>query len=227
MSRTARDLLDTTRRELAPGEHENRLVPLVAQGKAPVAVLGALAAEQHHVITSDWRSFLTLAARADQQDAREFFSGLGQGEGLALGKLAAFASACGLDADAVRAYEPMAGCQAYPAYQAWLALNGDPVDVVLALVANFSAWGNYCATITRALREHYGFDDEACGFFDFFATPSPEMEEQALAVAQNGIDAGRPADRARRYGRLLQSYELMFWNTLADRAEVFLGQSPR
>jgi hypothetical protein len=220
MTRSARELLQETRRELMPGEDENRLVPLVAQGKAPLAVLGSLAAEQHHIITSDWRSFLALAARADQQIAREFFAGLSQGETIALGKLTAFAAACGLDEAALHDYEPQAGCQAYPAYQAWLALNGDPVDVILALMANFSAWGGYCAAIAEALRAHYGFDDEACGFFDFFATPLPEMEEQALAAVQAGLDAGRTATQARRYGRLLQSYELMFWNTLAEQAEA-------
>jgi hypothetical protein len=65
------------------------------------------------------------------------------------------------------------------------------------------------------MREHYGFDDEACGFFDFFATPTPEIEEQAVAA----IDAGHRTDEAFTYGRLFQSYELMFWNTIADTAE--------
>ena len=35
---------------------------MIASGQAPVRVLGALAAEQHRIIVSDWRSFLTLAA---------------------------------------------------------------------------------------------------------------------------------------------------------------------
>jgi hypothetical protein len=64
------------------------------------------------------------------------------------------------------------------------------------------------------MREHYGFDDEACGFFDFFATPLPD--DEAVAVVQAGLDAGAlDQEAARRYARLFQSYELMFWNTLA------------
>ncbi|HET9138593.1 transcriptional regulator [Actinophytocola sp.] len=214
MSRSAQELLDDIRRELAPDEAENSFVPLVAQGKAPVAAIGALAAEEQRIVTSDWRSFLTLAARAPEPAARGFFAGLAQGESLALPMLTPLAAAAGLDESAVRAYQPRPGCQAYPAFLAWLALNAEPAAAVLAILANFAAWGGYCATLGAALREHYGFGDEACAFFDFFASPVPELEQQALAAVQAGLDAGVPLDAAVEHGRLLQGYELMFWNTV-------------
>jgi hypothetical protein len=50
----------------------------------------------------------------------------------------------------------------------------------------------------------------------FFATPVPELERQALAVAQASVDSGAPPEGARRHARLVQAYELMFWNTLAE-----------
>ncbi|MCP2259077.1 TENA/THI-4/PQQC family protein [Streptoalloteichus tenebrarius] len=218
MTRSARDLLATIRRELTHEEGANRLVPLVATGRAPLSVVAALAAEQHHVISSDWSSFLALAARATDPRAREYFTGLAQGEGVALARLADLAVACGLVPATLSEHEPTPGCQGYPSYLAWLALNGEPHAVVLALAVNFAAWGAYCATLGKALREHYGFDDRACGFFDFFATPAPEMEDQALAVVQSALDAGQDLTLARRYARMLQDYELMFWNTLADQA---------
>lgn len=218
MARSAREAVDAARRELAPADGANRLVPVIADGKASREVLAAFAAEQQRIISSDRRSFLFLAARAaSDPPVGGFFEGLAQGESRALAELEPFAAACGLDDVSMRAYEPLAGCQGYPSYMAWLALNGDPADVVLALTANFAAWGGYCATVGQALRRHYGFDDAACGFFDFFAEPSPEAEEQALLAVQSGIDAGRPSGEALRYGRMLQGYELMFWNTLADR----------
>ncbi|MGP4000117.1 hypothetical protein [Streptomyces sp. 8N706] len=43
----------------------------------------------------------------------------------------------------------------------------------------------------------------------------------APAAVRTGLDAGRTtgaAHRYDRYGRLLQSYELTLWNTLADGA---------
>ncbi len=214
---SARELLESIRAELAPAESENRLVPLIERGAAAPAVFGTIAGEESHIVRSDWRSIHLLASRSDERTAREFFAGLAQGEGLALAKLPALAEAGGMDEEALRAYEPMAGCQAYPAYFAWLALNGEPADVIVAVVANFAAWGDYCGRIATAMREKYGLDDEACGFFDFFATPVPEVVEQAVAAVQAGMDAGRSNEReARRYGRLFQTYELMFWNTIAD-----------
>ena len=218
MTASARALLESARRELAPSEHENRLVPLIARGAASREALAALAAEQHRIIGSDWRSFLVLASRCTGPPAGGFFLGLAQGEVLALEKITQFAAACGLDEQALRDYKPRAGCQADPSYLAWLALNGEPSDVVLAVVANFSARGAYCETVAQALRVHYGFDDAGWGFFDFFAAPPPGGDEPALSVVQAGLDAGRGTGQAREYGRLLQSYELMFWNTLAELA---------
>jgi hypothetical protein len=206
------------RTELAPQEGDNALVPLLVSGGASLAAVGALAAEQHRIIPSDRRSFLTLAARARADSpAGEFFAGLAAGENAALATLPALASAAGLDAVAVRGHRPMARCQAYPSYLAWLALNAEPVHAAMALLANFAAWGGYCATVARALRENYGLDDEACAFFDLFATPVPGAERQALAVAQEALDTGG-IDTALEYGRLVQSYELMFWNALTELA---------
>lgn len=216
MTQNAQQLLEQVQREFAPDGDGNRLVPAIAAGEAPLAVVAALAAEQHLIIPSDRRSFLILAARAGGAPAGEFFAGLAQGETAALATLPALAAACGMDEAAVAAYPPRAGCQAYPAYVAWLALNGDPADVALALVANFAAWGRYCGVLARALREHYRLADTACAFFDFFATPSPDMDRLALAAVQSALAGGDPLDQARRYARLLQAYELMFWNTLAD-----------
>jgi thiaminase len=221
MAASAQEFIETVRTELAPAEEDNPLVTLIAAGSAPRGVIAALAAEETRIVASDRRSFLLLAARSSVPSATDFFSALAQGEGLALATLPALAAAAGMDEAAVRDYRPRPGCQAYPAYLAWLAVNGDPVDVVVAVLANFSAWGGYCATLARALRTHYDFDDEACAFFDFFATPEQEpetesqLEQQALDAVQAGLDAGGSLAAGREYGRLLQAYELMFWRTLA------------
>ncbi|MBB4908681.1 thiaminase II/PqqC family protein [Actinophytocola algeriensis] len=217
MTADARELLESIRAELAPTESENRLVPLIERGDADRSVFATIAGEESHIVRSDWRSLHLLASRSTEHTAREFAAGLAQGEALALAKLPALAAAGGMDEETLRAYEPMAGCQAYPAYFAWLALNGEPADVIVGIVANFAAWGDYCGRIATAMREKYGLDDDACAFFDFFAAPVPEVVDQALAAVQAGMDAGRSNEReARRYGRLFQAYELMFWNTIAD-----------
>ncbi|MFE2379640.1 transcriptional regulator [Streptomyces sp. NPDC059398] len=221
MHRTALDVLRSTTAELAPGAADNRLVPLVAAGTADPGALSALALEQRYVIDSDRSAFTYLAersaARGDDACA-VFFGALAAGEEIAAERLEALTAACGLGGAEVAAYEPTAGCQAYPSYVARLALTAAPAEAALALTANFAAWGEYCATIAEGLRTHYGFDDRGCGFFDFFGEPAPDLEAQAADAVQAGLDSGLDLAAARRHGRLLQSYELMFWNTLAGLA---------
>ena len=147
----------------------------------------------------------STSQRFPQPPAGDFFRDLAAGEEEALRLLARFGTAVGLDAG----YEPLAGCQAYPAYVAWLALNGSPADMALAFLANLESWGRSCARMRDALRPLYGAD--AVAFFDFFAEPPTGFEERALALTATGDPAS-----ARRAARLLQAYELLYWNTLAD-----------
>jgi hypothetical protein len=214
MTRSARELLEEIQAELAPRDDDNRLVPSITAGRAPRAVFAALAAEEKLITLSDWRSFHALAARADEPHARVFFGGLAPGEQQANGMLDALLAATGPDHGKEL---PRAGCQAYPAYVAWLALNGESSATAAGIFANFAAFGRYCKDVAAAMRQHYGFTSEQCAFFDFFAADVPEIEEQALAAIQAGLDAHRLDRReAHRCARLFQSYELLFWNTLAD-----------
>ncbi|MGV9245116.1 transcriptional regulator [Streptomyces sp. NPDC003710] len=215
MTRTARRLLEEATRKLAPDPHANRLLPLIARGAARPATLAALALQQREVIASDRRAFEYLSERSREEPASAaFFAALAHGEAVAQDRLRAFAAVCRAD-ETADTYEPPADCQGYPAYVAWLALNGEPAEVALALSANFAAWGRYCASIAQALRHHYGYDDAACGFFDFFAGPSPDLDTKAEEAVQEGLDVGRlDEDRAHRYGRLLQGYETQFWHAL-------------
>ena len=213
----APDLLEMVRRELAPAEGANRLIPLVDHGRLPRDRLAALAGEEYWIGESDRRSFLFLAARFPEPPAVDFFLGLAAVEGPARESLLRFAGALGLGETDLAAYEPKPGCQAYAAYVAWLALNGSQSDVALALVANFAAWGSYCGSVARGLRRHYGLGDDEVAFFDFFATPAPEVERLASAVARHSLGPGGTLpDSARRSARMVQAYELMFWNTLAE-----------
>jgi hypothetical protein len=98
---------------------------------------------------------------------------------------------------------------------AWLALNGSRSDVALAFLANLSAWGANCARVAAALRERYALDDGGVAFFAFFTSPPADFEPRALAVIDAGLAAGDDPGLARRATRLLQAYELRFWDGLA------------
>ena len=81
--------------------------------------------------------------------------------------------------------------------------------MALAFLANLESWGRSCARMRDALRPLHGA--EAVVFFAVFAEPPAGFEERALAL----IGTGEPAS-ARRAARLLQAYELLYWDTLAD-----------
>jgi TENA/THI-4/PQQC family len=204
----AAELLALVRGELAPVAHslaEHRYLLAVESGRVPVESLRIFAGEQRAIIASDQNSFEHLMQRFPEQPAAGFFRELAAGEAEALRLLERFAAAVGLG----REYEPLAGCQAYSAYVAWLALNGSPADVALAFLANLESWGRSCARLRDALRPACG--DDAVAFFGFFARAPQGFEERALEL----VATGEPSS-ARRAARLLQAYELLYWDTLAD-----------
>ncbi|GAG27764.1 unnamed protein product, partial [marine sediment metagenome] len=111
---------------------------------------------------------------------------------------------------------PMPGCQAYPAYVAWLALYGSDADFAAAFVVNLAAWGAACGRMSAALKAKYGLSAEAVAFFDAFAEPAPEFEADSLRVIQDGLDRGVDPAAVARAARLIQAYELMYWDTMYE-----------
>jgi hypothetical protein len=199
---SASELVEVTRRDLADVEREirsRRFFAALDDGRVPRERLGEFAGEQHAILSSDRRSFAALAARFPQPPPGDLFLALAAGEGQAL-----------------RAHEPDSRAQAYPAFVAWLALNGSPSDLALALVASLAAWGANCAHMAQALRDRSELDDQAVAFFDFFAQPPADFEQRTLAVLDAGLRAGDSPPRALRAARLLQAYELLFWDALAQ-----------
>jgi thiaminase len=184
------------------------------RGDIDRAALSALACEQHAIISSDRRSFSLAATRVPAQPAGAFFLSMAQGEVVALGRLVDFAEAIGLNEDSLVTYEPDPRAQAYPAFVAWIALNGSAADLALAFLANLAAWGENCGRVAKALRAAYGLDDRAVAFFDFFATPSEEFRSSAVEVVDDGLARGDSPVAAKRAARLLQTYELMFWDSI-------------
>jgi thiaminase len=217
---SADKLLESARAELAGAEtaiRGHRYLELLSAGDVPTERLRDIAGEQRHVIASDQRSFAQLAARFTAPPAGGWFLSMAQGEAEALLLLEGYDTWLGLDEEWLRSYEPDPRAQAYPAFVAWLALNGSIAAVSLAFLANLAAWGENCGRVAAALRERYGAGDEAAAFFEYFAAPPPGFQEGTLAVVQAGLDGGDDPVAARRAARLLQSYELLFWDALADK----------
>src|SRR5215218_1028575 len=215
---TGRELLEQASAEVADVERlirEHPFLEALEAGQASRSALEALAAEQHLIIPSDRGSFAQLAARFPEDPAGAFFLSMAEGEGLAFGLLHDFAAAVGVGKERLATSEPSPDCQAYPAFVAWMALNGSSTDVALSFLANLAAWGANCGRVAVALRQRYGLDEGTVAFFTFFASPPPDFEQRALAVIDAGLAAGDDPAHARRATRLLQAYELRFWDGVA------------
>jgi len=215
----ARELIAETRAQLKAVEDKlfaHPYLSAVEEGRINREKLRLFAGEQYYIINSDLRSVAMLVSRKGHGPNREFFLAALQGEAAARDALLAFAKALEMGEDDLRAYEPMPSCQAYPAYVAWLAAYGSAADFAAAFLVNLPAWGSSCARMSAALKGKYGLSSGAVAFFDLFAQPAPEFEADSLRVIQDGLDHGVDLRGVARAARLIQAYELMYWDTLYE-----------
>ena len=118
------------------------------------------------------------------------------GEAAALEAFETLATAVGMAPAGRDACEPTPGAQAYSAYVAWLCLYGSESEVAAALSVNFAACGAHCARMAQALRQRYGWQEEAVRFFTQFATTPSDVSPQALTVINAGLAGGVEAHRS-------------------------------
>ncbi len=217
MAHRARKLLDDARKAISATEERILSHPYLEALEARRVEKGKLAlfaGQQYHIIGSDLRSVALIVSRAESQGARDFLSGMLQGERAAFTSLMAFGKALGLAPEQLHAAEPLPGAFAYSAYVNWLAAFGTAAEFVGAFLVNLEAWGANCGRISRALTSGYGLSGEDVAFFDLFAGAPPGFEEQGLAVVDEGLGQGADPVRIRRAARLLQGFELLYWDTI-------------
>lgn len=210
-------LVDTLRGELEAVEQQirqHRYLQAIETGELGRAPLRSFVGEQWHIIPGDLRSIALLISRCEDAASQRFFHSVLQGEAAALDALEPLAAAVGLSPADCAAYEPTPGAQAYSAYLAYLCLYGSAADVAAALSVNFAAWGANCQRMGQALRQHYGLQETDVRFFTQFADAPSEIGPEALALIETGLQREAAAPRIRRAARLLQGYELLFWDTV-------------
>lgn len=215
----ARQLVAETRAQRQAVEQKLLSHPYLAaleEALIPKEKLQLFAGEQYYIINSDLRGIALLLSRHAHLPSRNYFLGSLQGEAAARDALLLFAQALDLGEANLQAYEPLAGCQAYPAYVTSLALYGSDAEFAAAFLVNLPAWGANCARMSAALKAEYGFSPDGVAFFDLFAAPGPKFEADSLLVIQGGLDRGVDAGAIRRAARLIQAYELMYWDALNE-----------
>jgi hypothetical protein len=214
----ARRLVAQIRADLAAVEDEIRNVDFVSEveaGTASVEQIAAVVAEEYSIIRSDLNSFNQMAERWDSSQS-QFFGNLAFGESLALPLVLDFAANVGLSEEDLAAYEPRPKGQTYPSRVAWIASNADRASAAASFLVNFGVFGENMARVRDALLEVYGFTPEEVGFFSFFAEPIPGFEDAAIEVIAAGLQEGACPRDVRRSARLLQAYELDFWQAASD-----------
>ena len=212
----AQELLQEVSAELAPLSAQMRDHPyLIAmeQEDIPRERLSVFVGEQHTIVGSDMQSFSVIMSRCEDPHSRKFFQEVLPDEDAAFRTLGSLAAALGLDEAWLNQYEPHPVAQAYTHYLAWLAHYGSPSEVAAALWVNFAAWGTACVRMGAALRDRYGLSSEATAFFGRFApSPSRRFEEGVRLVVAEGLTSGVTETKIKRAARLLQIYEVWFWD---------------
>lgn len=215
----ARKLVEDLRRDLAPIETQIRNHPYLTaleNHQVPLSNLRAFAGEQYHIIASDLRSAAQLVARYGATPSGPFFQGILEGEIIARDYLLRFAAALGWTEEDLKAYEPNPQAQTYPSYVTWMSVHASDAQVAASYAVNFAVFGENLGRMANALRTRYGFSAHDTAYFDFFAVLPPDFEPTALAVIEAGLDNCAGVREIKRSARLLQAYELDFWDAVAE-----------
>lgn len=212
-------LVADLREELSDVEDEIRNHPFIdalESGEAPTSTLRGFAVEEYYIIQSDLRSQALLTSRFGATPSGDFFRGLLEGERIAFDLIRRFGAAVDLNETQLARRAPRAGGQAFPNAVAAMAAFRSEAEAAAAFLLNFGVFGENTARMAAALQDVYGFTPEEVEFFTFFGTPIPGFEEAALEVIAAGLDKGVKIRDVKRAARLLQEYELQFWNTVAE-----------
>ena len=185
-------------------------------GEVSKESLKGFAGHQYHIIGSDLRSIAQLISRHGTLESRRFLVNLLQGESAAFEACLKFGRALGLNEAKLAAYEPAPAGVAYAHFVAWLGCYGSDAELAGAFLVNFAAWGANCARMGKALRKRYKMKDQDLFFFNLFAETPPDFEKESLAVISAGLARGIQPRLIVRAARLLQGFELLYWDTMAE-----------
>jgi pyrroloquinoline quinone (PQQ) biosynthesis protein C len=213
--------VEGVRRELHPLNEKilnHPYLQAIQAGRIERGRLRTFAVQQSYIIESDLRSVAQMVARASSGPSREFFLELLEGERAALKALDLFRAAVVAAPGPPVSDEPLPGAFAYCAFVAWLSLYASEAEFAGALLINLPVWGANCGRMVDALRSRYGFSEAEVSFFTLFSAAPTGFEERAATVVAEGLAQGVATIKIRRAAALLQGYELLFWDTMAQAA---------
>ncbi|OHD21996.1 MAG: hypothetical protein A2064_04310 [Spirochaetes bacterium GWB1_66_5] len=220
----AQSVFQQIRRTLQPIESklfDHPFLRKVEAGRYSKTQVAVLPLEEYHIVASDLLSSRHLDGRFRTARSARFFRELVENEQHAQGHIRRLVEALGCRVEELEAHEPDPRCQVYPSYFARLALHGSEAEVLVAFAANFSAWWSACKRVADALAGGYGVPREAVAFLaPFHQVPPPEapFDELTMDAIRRGLKQGVAEQALVRVARLIQSYELWFWDALEEMA---------
>ena len=194
----------------------------VEQGAYSKKQLAILPKEEYYIVASDLLSSRHLLQRFESAPSGSFFKSLVENEEFAQNNIVKLTEALGCSLGELRAHEPDPRCQVYPSYFARLALHGSEAEVLVAFASNFSVWWSACKRVAVALVEQHGVPEQATAFLNpFNEVPPPDapFDELTTDAIERGLRGDVGAQELVRVARIIQHYELWFWDALEALAE--------
>ena len=216
------------------------------QGTLTIQQRQAFAGEQYHIQYTDACTFGFLAGHSNfpppeplssitevpksplinndddnnnNENDKDLFQFLLEGEIYASKLLLDYAKSVGLQHEnELKQYPITSKAQGYPSYWSRLAhtnTKGRGIGAA-ACAVNFPTWGNMCRELSKALKSHDANHDDhqqSFAFIDFFGTPIDNLDDMAVRIMkQDGVTY----DEIVTSVRLLQEYEILFWDAIYE-----------
>lgn len=209
-------LLKEVREQLAPLNEKILNHPYLAEaekGSLHRDKVKAFVTNQYYIISYDIKSLALMVSRATTRKEADFFKTVLDGDVAGLGLLVKLGNSLGFSVERLENDNITPEAVAYSHYLVALASFGSPGEQAMALILNLPVWGANCRRLSQALRARYGVDET--GFLDIFTSPMDEAEGEARQVMAGYLPARR--EPMKRAARLIQVYELMFWDGIYQR----------
>jgi thiaminase len=201
---------------------QHSFLDAVEKGEVSEQALRAFPGHQYHLMVSLIHANAHMLQRFGGTPFHDFFYGLLSGAITGYSSLMLLARRLGMGHESLEDFELDPDGFAYAGYMTWLADCGSVGETICGLAVNKPAWGQNCARLSSALRARYGFSTEETVFLDEYAGVTWEEEEALVKAVEYDLVCHVPIQRIGRAARLIQAYELRFWDAMA-RASGSLG----
>ncbi len=209
----ARELLTKVRKELEPLNSSVlscRFLLRAERGELTVEELRSFVGNQLYIVSHDAKSIALMAARATRAEESAYFADLAMADLEALRALEELAEELGIAGRPLNSLGIVPHAVDYTHFLAFLAAHRNPGEQAFALIVDFPVWSAACAKLLKAVKERYGL--RRTGFLELFSSVPGEVEERGLQICERYV--AEHAESMRFFARLIESYELSFWQGL-------------